>query len=327
MTPPPSTFTAADWPPEGWTDDVRPALDRARRDGRSCALVTLCAVEGPSPRPVGTQMLIGEETVGHLSGGCIEGDLALHAAACLVDDAPRRLVYGRGSPWLDIRLACGGRLEVLVEPVRPDDPAIAAVLEAWTARRPVSLVSDGRRRRVFAADEAPAAPEDGYVRAYAPTTRLVVVGRDPTALAMCALSLQIGFETLLVSPDGPAAPPPLDGLLYDRAPPNAALASIGLDRWTAVAVATHDTAWDEEALAAALPSPAVYVGALGARSRLTRQTERLLTLGTPAPALARLHAPIGQPGYGKASWAVAVSAIAEILQVVTGAEAAAGVRG
>ena len=312
-----------DWPEQGWVDDVRPALQRARQAGRPCALVTLVAVQGPSPRPVGAQMLVGDELVGHLSGGCIEADVALHARGCIADGEPRRLVYGQGSPWRDIRLACGGRLDLLIERIAPQDVAVGELLARTQDREPVALVSDGRARRVVAVDPAPAPPAGGYVKIHAPAIRLVVVGRDPTALAMCALGLQIGFEVVLVSPQGPSAPPALERLRYLRTTPEAALAAVGLDRWTAVAVATHDAAWDEAALAAALPSSATYVGALGARSRLADQRARLGSAGVPAAALARLHAPIGQPGYGKASWSVAVSAVAEILQVMSCVEVAA----
>lgn len=307
---------APDWPAEGWVEDVRPALLRARRSGRPCALVTLRAVEGSSPRPVGAQMVVGDEVVGHLSGGCIEADVALHARACMADGAPRRLVYGRGGPWRDIRLACGGRLELLVERIDAADNAIGEVLRRAEAREPAVLVSDGQARTVVAGP-APEPPADGYARLYAPATRLVVVGRDPTALAMCALALQVGLEAVLVTPLGPSESPPLEGLRYHRGAPSAALADLRPDRWTAVAVATHEARWDEEALAAALRSPAAYVGALGARSRLQAQRRRLEEGGLDAAALDRLHAPIGQPGYGKSSWSIAVATVSEVLTVMS----------
>ena len=303
-----------EWPEQGGVDDVRPALARARQGRRACSLVTLCAVEGPSPRPVGAQMLVGDEVVGHFSGGCIEADVEAHARACIADGEPRRLVYGRGSPWRDIRLACGGRLELLAERIPPQDAAVGELLRLSHARSPASLASDGHARRVVPADAA--TPAGGYVRRYVPVTRLVVVGRDPTALAICALGLQVGFEVVLVSPLGPSTAPPLEGLRYLRSQPRAALEAVGLDRWTAVAVATHDAELDEAALEAALPSSAAYVGALGARSRLGEQRERLRAAGLADETLDRLHAPIGRPGFGKASWSVAVSAVAEVLQVM-----------
>ncbi|HYD45111.1 MAG TPA: XdhC family protein, partial [Phenylobacterium sp.] len=252
-----------DWPLFGLADDMRPALRAAREAGKPAALVTLVRAEGGSPRPVGTQMVFAEGLVaGHLSGGCVEGDVALHAEACLADGEPRRLVYGEGSPWPDIRLLCGAGIELLVERVAPDDPALGDLLAAFDARRPVAWVTDGARREAQPTDRQ--RPWEGAaVRVYEPGYRLIVTGSDPSALAIASLGAQAGFETTLIRPNGPLEPPPLTGVAYRREAADAALGAIGLDRWTAVATATHDMDHDEAALRAALPSAAFYVGLLG----------------------------------------------------------------
>src|SRR5437868_2970441 len=129
------------------TDDVRPSLRQAREAGQACVLATLIEVEGGGPRPVGTQMVFAPGiTAGYFSGGCVESDVADHAAACLDDGQPRTLVYGAGSPWPDIRLLCGARIEIFLERVAPDDPALAELLAAHEERRPVVWVSDGVAR-------------------------------------------------------------------------------------------------------------------------------------------------------------------------------------
>src|SRR3954466_7041795 len=118
-----------EWPDFGLADDVRPTLREAVDAGKSCALVTLFSVEGGGPRPPGTQMLFAEDLVtGFLSGGCVEGDVAGHAARTLEDGEPRVLVYGEGGPWPDIRLLCGARIELLVEKIEPNDPAAVKLL-------------------------------------------------------------------------------------------------------------------------------------------------------------------------------------------------------
>lgn len=308
-----------DWPVFGFVDDVRPALDAARRQGQTCVLATLVAVEGGGPRPVGTQMVFsasGDATpdavVGYFSGGCVESDVADHAYACLSDGAPRRLVYGEGSPWPDIRLLCGARIEILLERVEAGDPALGALLEAWRARRPADWITDGQRR----ACSAPGAIEPwpgAFVRRCEPAQRLVVFGSDPTALAIATLGAQSGLETTLVRGKGPEAPPPVPGLAYSREAPGTALASIGTDAWTAIAIASHNLELDREALAAALPSDAGYVGLLGARRRLDERLAPLRAAGIPESVLSRVHAPIGLDIGGKAPWAVAVSVIGEIM--------------
>jgi xanthine dehydrogenase accessory factor len=180
-------------------EDVRPALRRARDAGEACALATLIDVEGGGPRPPGTQMVFAPGVVaGYFSGGCVESDIADHAFACLADGEPRTLVYGEGSPWPDIRLLCGARIEIFVERVPADDSALAAMLEAETERRPVTWVSDGRARACAA--ELEPWPEAAVERRYDPVPRLIVVGGDPTALAIAQLGGLSGFETTLVRP-------------------------------------------------------------------------------------------------------------------------------
>ncbi|MCA6243766.1 MAG: XdhC family protein, partial [Phenylobacterium sp.] len=188
-----------DWPVFGFVDDVRPALDAARRQGRTSVLATLVAVEGGGPRPVGTQMVFsasGDATpdvvVGYFSGGCVESDVADHAYACLADGEPRRLVYGEGSPWPDIRLLCGARIEILLERVEPSDPALGVLIAAWSARQPADWVTDGRRRACGASGTVEPWP-GAFVRRCEPAQRLVVFGSDPTALAIAALGAQSGF--------------------------------------------------------------------------------------------------------------------------------------
>jgi xanthine dehydrogenase accessory factor len=301
-----------EWPLFGMAEDVRPALRQARAAGQACALATLISVEGGGPRPAGTQMVFSPGIVaGYFSGGCVESDIADHAYACLEDGEPRTLVYGEGSPWPDIRLLCGARIEIFVERVGADDAALAELLAAETERRPVTYVSDGYARAC-----GPALspwPEAAVEKAYDPAQRLVVVGGDPTALAIAQLGAQAGFETTLVRPKGPETPPPIANVAYRRDEPAQALAALDVDPWTAVAIATHDIETDHAALKAALPSRAGYVGLLGARRRLMGRLAELRADGMADAAIARLHAPIGLDIGGKAPWEVAVSVIGEIM--------------
>jgi xanthine dehydrogenase accessory factor len=301
-----------EWPLFGMTDDVRPALRQTKAEAQACALATLTTVEGGGPRPEGTQMVFAPGiTAGYFSGGCVESDVADHAFACLEDGEPRTLVYGEGSPWPDIQLLCGARIEIFVERVGADDPALAELLAAQDERRSVVWVSDGTSREC-GADISPW-PEARVVRRHDPVARLIVVGGDPTALAIAQLGAQSEFETTLVRSKGPEAPPPIPGVAYRREEPKAAFEAIGVDEWTAIAIATHDLETDRAALREALPSPAGYVGLLGARKRLPDRVGQLRAEGMAEGLIARLHAPIGLDIGGKAPWEVAVSVIGEIM--------------
>ncbi len=301
-----------EWPLFGLTDDVRSTLRQARDAGSAVTLATLISVDGGGPRPAGTQMVFAPGvTAGYFSGGCVESDVADHAFACLADGEPRTLVYGEGSPWPDIQLLCGARIEIFLERVTPDDPALAELLAAHLDRRPVVWVSDGRARQCGPRIEP--WPEVQIVRRHEPTPRLIVVGGDPTALAIAQLGAQSELETTLVRPKGPTTGPPIPGVAYSRAEPAEAFAAIGVDPWTAIAIATHDLETDRAALRAALPSQAGYVGLLGARRRIADRLAPLRLDGAPESAFAKLRAPIGLDIGGKAPWEVAVSVVGEIM--------------
>ena len=331
------------WPVFGVQSDVRSALASALDAGRAAVLATLHTHEGAAPLGEGAQILFDQGAVaGFLSGGCVEGDVALHAQDVLADDAPRWLVYGRGGP-ADIQLLCGSRIEVLVERIGPDDEAAHRLQALAAERRPALWLSDGRAHVCLAPGEAgeglseplraalakalekPAATgfaEGAIFRRHAPRLRLVVVGGDPITLAVAKLASEAGFETALVRPKGPSAPPPLPGVRYFRGEPAEAFAALDLDPWTAVAIATHDIDIDHAALCAVLPSAAGYIGALGSRRRLPERIARQQLAGLAEADIAKLHAPIGLNIGARSPWEVAVSVIAEVIQALKAQEAA-----
>lgn len=313
--PEPRPAADFDWPMFGLVDDVRPAMAAARAGGRPIVLTTLFAVEGGAPRGIGAQMLFdaGGGAAGYLSGGCVEADVALHAAAVLADGAARRRVYGEGGP-IDIALPCGSRIEVLIERIMPDDAAMGRLLTLAEGRQPAQWFSDGETRACIADGET--APDFSPLvrRRYMPPLRAIVVGGDPAALAAALLLAKTGIGVTLVRPKGPEAAPPfrLDAYLRDAA--GEAIAALAPDAWTAVCIMTHDLVVEQAATAAALGSKAGYVGVLGSRRRGAERTARLTAEGFGPADLARLHAPIGLPIGGKAPWDIAIAVVAEVVQ-------------
>jgi len=251
---------------------------------------------------------------GFLSGGCIEADVALHGRKLLSDGVPVRLVYGRGSPFVDMRLPCGGRIEVLVERIAPGDAAVAMLQALYSDRIPAHWTSDGRERRCTALADAsrPIASPVANIR-FDPPWRLRVIGDDPFALAIATIGQAIGLETRLLAPF--ASTPLPSGLSIDQRSLSLALADEPPDAWTAMVLATHDVDLDEEALVLLLGTAPGYIGVLGARRRIAERTRRLQEAGFSAADIGRVHMPIGLSIGARAPWEVAVSAIAEIVAV------------
>lgn len=331
-----------DWPEFGLTSDVRGVLADALRTKTTSVLVTLHAAEGATPLGLGAQMLFaGDARAGFLSGGCVEGDVALQAQAVLADGRPRRLVYGRGGPP-DIQLLCGSRIELLVERIDADGAAARRLAALSAARKPALWLSDGRDQACLAEGEAPTGlaaslqaafaealehpalsggAGEAVFRRFDPAPRLAVVGADPIALAIARLAVQSGIETWLLRPKGPEAPPPVAVAGYLRIPPAQALATVGLDPWTAVAVATHELDTDHAALLAALASDTAYVGVLGSRKRIPERLGRLKAEGLAEAQLLHLTAPMGLAIGARTPWEIGLSVLAEVTSAFKGREA------
>lgn len=305
------------WPTFGLIDDIRPALAQALARATPVAIVTLFRSEGGSPRGLGAQMAVGKDIlVGHVSGGCIEADVTAHCRAAITSGTPRRLVYGRGGPW-DLPLPCGGRIELLIEPVPAGDAALAQLVGFNQRREPCVWLTDGSTRSCVA-DEDSEMPEAGMAsgqvfRRYDPRTRLIVVGSDPTAMALAGMAAGMGIDAILVRPQGPHDPPPLPGVRYARERPAEALKTIGVDRWTAVAACTHDQDLDQETLVAALRSSAFFVGALGSARRRDERLEALRTAGVGEQDITRLKTPIGLTIGARAPYEIAVATLAQLI--------------
>lgn len=286
---------------------MRSRMFASRAAGQAFALATIIEADG-GPRPVGTQMVIANDAAyGYLSGGCIEADVALHARIVLEEGSPRRLVYGRGSPFIDMRLPCGGRLEVLIERISPDDIALAELERLTYARLPADWISDGVHRCCNHASD-----DNCSKMRFDPYWRLAVIGEDPFALAVADLAGRSGWITTLVTTHGPKAPPPI-AANYSRQSVGNALGEFRPDAWSGVVVATHDLDGDHAALVAALRSDASYVGVLGARRRIPERIARLRKVGIPEHRILSLHAPVGLSLGAANALEVAVAVVAELI--------------
>ncbi|MGO9817830.1 MAG: XdhC family protein [Acidocella sp.] len=104
------------------------------------ALCTIVGIEGRFSRRLGAQRAIGpnNKMVGSLADGCLEKELAHHAAnAGKLGERPV-LRFGRGSRYLDFRLPCGSGIDILVDP-QPNRNELARAVAALDTRKPSAL--------------------------------------------------------------------------------------------------------------------------------------------------------------------------------------------
>jgi xanthine/CO dehydrogenase XdhC/CoxF family maturation factor len=88
--------------------------------GRKVALGTVVRTWGSSPRQAGSQIAVRDDGafLGSVSGGCVEGAVIEEAQAAMQDGKVRTLEFGVSDEraW-EVGLACGGRIEIFVEPI------------------------------------------------------------------------------------------------------------------------------------------------------------------------------------------------------------------
>src|SRR5690349_7539175 len=129
--------------------EILPALARWHAAGVPFGLATVVAVSRSAPRGPGAAMAVGpgDEVVGSVSGGCVEGAVFELAQQVVADGSARLETFGYSAEdAFAVGLTCGGEITVLVRPVTPGlDPSFGAVAASVAAGEPVTVatVTDG----------------------------------------------------------------------------------------------------------------------------------------------------------------------------------------
>lgn len=209
--------------------------------------------------------------------------------------------------------------------------------EERAARRPAVLVTDtgsGEQRLVLGtaistdplADELETALRMGksrpiehegrslFLTVQAPPPRILCIGGVHISQALAPMSRLADFDMIVIDPRTAFATPerfPDVNLIAEW--PDVALPKIGVDRYTAVCLLTHDPKIDDPALMAALRSESFYIGALGSRKTHQNRLARMKEAGFGHQDLARIHAPIGLDIGSVSPSEIAVSVLGEII--------------
>ncbi|GAB1579345.1 XdhC family protein [Bordetella petrii] len=290
--------------------------------GHAVHLATVAQTWGSAPRQAGALMALRGDgrMIGSVSGGCVEDDLIARARAGSLPAHPDRITYGvTGDEAARFGLPCGGTLRLVVEPLQGTqwlDAVLADIGQQRLVARTLDLHSG-------ACTLAPASPADGpdfdgrVLRSvYGPQWRLLIIGANQTARALCGIAAMLDFRVLVCDPReelyaGWDAP---HGTLITSMPDDAVL-EIGVDERTAIVALTHDPKLDDMALLEALKSPAFYVGALGSRPNQAKRRERLRQFDLDDAQIARLHGPVGLRIASRTPAEIAVAVAAELVWV------------
>jgi xanthine dehydrogenase accessory factor len=300
-------------------EDVLGDLIAWRAQGLRTALVTLVAIDGNTPRPLGAQMAVAEDQrfSGYLSGGCIEQAIALEACQAITAGQNRLVRYGKGSAYLDVQLPCGSGLDLYFDQGLTAD-VLERIAERRAARRPFTLVTDlvrGESRIEDAVREtACILSGDTFHRPHLPPVRVLLAGGGPALIAVAALLKVAGLDVNIITPDDAvrtelsARGIDAHGLIDVRAVED----DFG-DPWTAAVVAFHEHAWEAPVLARILTRPYFYVGVMGSRKAHETRLAALREMGVRDEDIARLKSPIGMIGGAKSRVTLAAGILADVL--------------
>jgi xanthine dehydrogenase accessory factor len=129
--------------------DILPMIGPWYAAGVPFGLATVVATSRSAPRDPGAAMAVGpgDEVVGSVSGGCVEGAVFELAQEVVASGEARLETFGYSDEdAFAVGLSCGGEITLLVRPVTAgSDPSFGEVAESVAAGRPVTVatVTDG----------------------------------------------------------------------------------------------------------------------------------------------------------------------------------------
>jgi xanthine dehydrogenase accessory factor len=153
-----------------------------------------------------------------------------------------------------------------------------------------------------------------FLTVQVPSVRLVMIGAVHISQALAPIAKIAGFDGEIIDPRTAfATPERFPDVPVHAVWPDEALDRAPLDRYTAIALLTHDPKIDDVALERALKAECFYIGALGSRKTHAKRIERMRAQGFGEAALARIHAPIGLDIGAVSPAEIAVSIVGEIV--------------
>jgi xanthine dehydrogenase accessory factor len=295
-------------------------LEQWTRAGEDIALATVVETWGSSPRPLGSKMVVTRsgKMAGSVSNGCIEGAVFEEAQKVLKTGKPKVAAFGVADDVaFEVGLACGGHIEVFVQPLAAAHLQLIGILErneAATLR--TNLVAGEAQLTAGAPSGSELAHRDGdwFVEPFRRPAHMVIVGAIHIAIPLHRLAKLMGYRVTVIDARSKFATkerfPEADELVVSW--PDEAMSKVTLDNATYVVILTHDPKFDLPALRSVLGKEVGYIGAIGSRKTNQNRFDALRAEGFTEEQLSRVHGPIGLDLGGRGAEETALAILAEI---------------
>lgn len=330
------------------------------KQGHCFAYATIIAQDGSTPRGVGSKMLVLPDRIeATIGGGLMEAQVMERARReVLMTGKTQRMTFDlSGEDAAKTEFICGGRCEILICYVDPQNPAHCEVFseaarltaeggmgwlitvlnrENHTAHLCLSL--EGKRLlgeydpgfmipvEQLLAPSRIAIHGDGneqiqyLVEAIHTGGTVYLFGAGHVSAGVARITTMLEFHTVVIDDREEfltAQRFPDCQLLLLDTLEN--LPSLPVDRDSYVLIITRGHSHDEGVLRWAIGQPAGYIGMIGSTQKRDRIYSNMVADGFPQACLSAVHSPIGLPIGGQTPAEIAVSIAAELVQVRTGA--------
>ena len=183
-------------------------------------------------------------------------------------------------------------------------------LDRQAGRRARELMAMGKNDYIVTDDGV-----EYFIEAFTTPPTLVLVGGGHVSNAIAPVAKSVGFRLFVVDDREefanaerfPEAEIVRSGEYAET------IRGLPINANTFIVVATRGHRYDDAALAAAMETPASYVGLLGSRRKTILIYEELLQRGWPIERVKAVHAPIGLDIGGRTPEEIAISIMGEIL--------------
>ena len=310
--------------------EVLDELERWTKDGEEVALATVIETWGSSPRPLGSKMVVTRsgKMAGSVSNGCIEGAVFEEAQKVLKSGAPKIAAFGVADDVaFEVGLACGGHIEVFVQPLTDVHRELLGKLER---NEPATLRTNLETGATELVSGVPSGGElahregDLFVEPFRRPAHLVIIGAIHIAIPLHRLAKLMGYRVTVIDARSKFATkerfPEADELIV--AWPDEALKKLSIDNSTYVVILTHDPKFDLPALRSVIGAEPGYIGAIGSRKTNQNRFDALRAEGFTDAQLARVHGPIGLDLGSRGAEETALGILAEVTAVRFGGTAA-----
>jgi len=283
-------------------------FDARRERGEPLVLVTVYDTAGSTYSKAGDHMLVDQNGVfrGMLSGGCLEGDLAIRAQQVLESGSPQMVTYDLSEDddelW-GMGVGCDGRMRVYLQPLLEE-----------TDYAPFAQIADVLNGHAAAEFTIPieGEPTADLVFIVEPTPRVLVLGAGLDAEPVVRFAAELGWRCTVIdhrqayidNGDFSAAQSVL------CAPADHLSTMLDLSRYDMAIVMSHHLASDRSYLTQLAATDISYVGLLGPQNRRDRLLSEIGDAQTKLEQ--RLHGPAGIELGGRGPAPIALSIIAQM---------------